>query len=96
MDNPWKCPACGVWNAPGVTAHRCEDGSCLGGGAIIVTLPPVPPGFWRCSTCGSNVPFGMGHGCGVQIPMQPWPPVALMVNGTGSPDTLIASAFVVG
>jgi len=94
MDNPWKCPACGVCNAPGVTSHRCDDGSCLGGGAIIVVSPPIPPGFYRCSSCGTHVPNGQAHQCWTYVPQPTWYPVTFTTCGSSSMPN-IGGAFQV-
>ncbi len=44
---PWKCPECGVWNAPGVKTHRCDnDGDMASPGVWTGPYPTAPSVMW--------------------------------------------------
>jgi len=41
MPEPWKCPDCGLWLAPGTAAHRCGEQSS----AAEPEKPTSQPGY---------------------------------------------------
>lgn len=66
--NPWRCPACGVWNAPHVSNHRC-DPPAMGVGSTNDPVPVTTPGVTfsptptMCMKCGGWLESGKVHFC---------------------------------
>ena len=50
-DQPWKCPDCATWMAPGVETHKCAAPAD----------PDKPPGY-SSHTAGSFDRSGRGNG----------------------------------
>jgi hypothetical protein len=46
MTEPWQCPSCETWMAPGITEHRCEGD---GGVPAITSTPPDGPWPWAAT-----------------------------------------------
>jgi hypothetical protein len=64
MNEGWRCPGCGRCYSP-LTAACPECAAFRVYPQITQPQQPAPLNSWRCASCGSDIPFGVGHGCGV-------------------------------
>lgn len=48
MTEPWQCPSCKTWMAPGITEHRCE------GDGGVPAVPVIGPTFGPSTTTSST------------------------------------------